>query len=109
MSHPPAARSCMPRYSALSIIAQAFRGQRDWAPAWRDPEPRRHYEVVIIGAGGHGLATAWYLASRHGIRDIAVLERHHLGSGNSGRNTQICRSNYFHLEASGFYEHSLKP
>jgi sarcosine oxidase subunit beta len=98
----------MQRYSALSLFLQAIRKHRDWAPAWRNPEPRKQYDAVIIGAGGHGLATAWYLASKHGMRNIAVLERNHLGSGNSGRNTQICRSNYFHPEASAFYEHSLQ-
>jgi sarcosine oxidase subunit beta len=98
----------MQRYSGFSLLARSLRKHRGWSPAWRDAAPKPRYDVVIIGAGGHGLATAWYLASRHGIRNVAVLERHHLGSGNSGRNTQICRSNYFNLEASAFYEHSLK-
>ena len=75
--------------------------------AWRSPQPRRHYDVIIIGAGGHGLATAYYLATRHGIRDIAVLEKGYLGGGNSGRNTQVCRSNYFYPQSAAFYEHSL--
>jgi sarcosine oxidase subunit beta len=70
--------------------------------------PKRHYDVVIVGAGGHGLATAYYLANRYGIRDVAVLEKGWLGGGNSGRNTQVCRSNYFYPESAAFYEHSLQ-
>lgn len=98
----------MRHYSVLSLTQQAFRGHRHWQRAWRDPDPQSHYDVVVIGAGGHGLATAWYLADRYGVSNVAVLERHHLGSGNSGRNTQVCRSNYFHPEASAFYDHSLR-
>ena len=98
----------MQSYSAMSLFRHALRGHRGWRPAWRNPEPRRHYEVVIVGAGGHGLATAYYLASKHGIRDVAVLEKGWLGGGNSGRNTQVCRSNYFYPESAAFYEHSLQ-
>ena len=98
----------MRRYSALSIIQQAFRSHRDWARAWRACDPKPHYDVVIIGAGGHGLATAYYLASKQGVGNVAVLEKGWLGGGNSGRNTQVCRSNYFHAEASSFYDHSLR-
>jgi len=98
----------MDLYSGFSLIRQGFTGQRGWKRAWRDPEPRRHYAVIIIGAGGHGLATAYYLATRHGIRDIAVLEKGYLGGGNSGRNTQVCRSNYFYPQSAAFYEHSLR-
>ena len=72
-----------------------------------DPEPRKSYDTVIIGAGGHGLATAYYLASEHGMRNIAVIEKNILGSGNSGRNTQVCRSNYFYPQSGAFFEHSL--
>lgn len=95
-------------YSGFSLIRNGLTGQRGWKKAWTDPQPRRHYNVVIIGAGGHGLATAYYLATRHGIRDIAVLEKGYLGGGNSGRNTQVCRSNYFYPQSAAFYEHSLR-
>jgi len=98
----------MNSYSGFSLIRQGLTGQRGWRRVWTDPEPRRHYDVIIIGAGGHGLATAYYLATRYGIRDIAVLEKGHLGSGNSGRNTQVCRSNYFYPQSAAFYEHSLR-
>jgi sarcosine oxidase subunit beta len=94
-------------YSGFSLIRHGLTGQRGWKKAWRNPQPRRHYDVVIIGAGGHGLATAYYLARTHGIRNIAVLEKGYLGGGNSGRNTQVCRSNYFYPESAAFYEHSL--
>jgi sarcosine oxidase subunit beta len=98
----------MQSYSALSLFRRALGGHRSWSRAWRDAQPKRRYEVVIVGAGGHGLATAYYLARKHGIRDVAVLEKHGLGGGNSGRNTQVCRSNYFYPESAGFYEHSLR-
>ena len=75
---------------------------------WRNPEPRRSYEVVIIGAGGHGLATAYYLAKNHGITDVAVLERGWLAGGNMARNTTVIRSNYLWDESAAIYEHSLK-
>jgi len=95
-------------YSAWSLLRHSFKGHRHWQKAWSNPEPRGHYDVIIIGAGGHGLATAYYLATKHGIRNIAVLEKGHLGGGNTGRNTQVCRSNYFYPESVAFYDHSLK-
>ena len=95
-------------YSGFTLIRQGFSGQRGWRRAWRDVEPRESYDVIIVGAGGHGLATAYYLARKHGVRRVAVLEKGHLGGGNSGRNTQVCRSNYFYPESAAFYEHSLK-
>jgi sarcosine oxidase subunit beta len=98
----------MSKYSAFSIVRNALSSHRNWARAWRDVSPQKHYDVVIIGAGGHGLATAFYLASKQGIRSVAVLEKGYLGGGNTGRNTQVCRSNYFYPESGAFYEHSLK-
>ena len=95
-------------YSATRLLRHSFSGHRSWRPAWRSPEPKDHYAVVVIGAGGHGLATACYLARKHGIRDVAVLEKGWLGGGNTGRNTQVCRSNYFYPESAAFYEHSLR-
>ncbi|KRE08052.1 sarcosine oxidase subunit beta [Bosea sp. Root670] len=96
------------RYSAFSLLAQAFRRHKGWTPAWRDPEPKAEYDVIIIGGGGHGLATAHYLASRHDITNVAVLEKGYLGSGNVGRNTTIIRSNYLLPGNTPFYELSMK-
>jgi len=96
------------RYSILALARHALTGHRNWAPAWRKAAPRPRYAVVIIGGGGHGLATAYYLAKEHGIRDVAVLEKGALGLGNTGRNTTIIRSNYLWDESAAIYEHSLK-
>ena len=98
----------MRRYSFLHLAWQALRGNRGWQPAWRDAVPKRGYDVIIIGGGGHGLATAYYLVRKHGLRDVAVLERGAIGLGNSGRNTQVVRSNYFYPASCAFYNHSLK-
>ncbi len=98
----------MKRYSALSLAVNALSGQKRWSPAWRKANPRPSYDVVIAGAGGHGLATAYYLASKYQVGRIAVLDKGYLGGGNSGRNTQVCRSNYFYPQSGAFYEHSLQ-
>jgi sarcosine oxidase subunit beta len=98
----------MSRYSIFSLAGNALRGHTRWARVWRDPQPKPAYDVIIVGGGGHGLATAYYLAKIHGITNVAVLEKGWLGGGNTGRNTTIVRSNYL-LEANAhFYEHSLK-
>ncbi|MBH67847.1 MAG: sarcosine oxidase subunit beta [Rhodospirillaceae bacterium] len=98
----------MSKYSIFNIICNALSGDRKWQRAWRDPEPKNSYDVVIIGAGGHGLASAFYLAKNHGIKNIAVLEKGYLGGGNTGRNTTIVRSNYMLDENAHFYEKSLQ-
>src|SRR5215207_1814688 len=96
------------RYSALAIVWEALRGNRHWPAAWRDPEPKPSYDAIVIGGGGHGLATAYYLAKEHGITNVAVLEKGYLGSGNVGRNTTIVRSNYLLHGNLPFYEWSMK-
>ncbi|TKT80065.1 sarcosine oxidase subunit beta family protein [Aquamicrobium sp. LC103] len=98
----------MAEYSFLSLLKNAWNGNRDWKPAWRKPDPRPAYDVVIIGGGGHGLSTAYYLAKEHGIANVAVLEKGYLGSGNIGRNTTMIRSNYLLPANQRFYEHSMK-
>jgi sarcosine oxidase subunit beta len=96
------------RYSAISLAWNALTGHALWKPAWRDAAPRDAYDVVIIGGGGHGLATAYYLAKEHGITNVAVLEKGWIGSGNAGRNTTIIRSNYLLPGNEPFYEWSMK-
>jgi sarcosine oxidase, subunit beta len=96
------------KYSALALLRGALSAHRNWTPVWRSPQPKPAYDVVIVGAGGHGLATAYYLAKNHGIRSVAVLERGWLGGGNTGRNTTIVRSNYLYPESARLYEFSLK-
>jgi sarcosine oxidase subunit beta len=98
----------MKGYSAFALVRNAFSGHRHWKPVWRTPELKKSYDVVIIGAGGHGLATAYYLAKQHGVRNVAVLEKGFIGGGNTGRNTQVTRSNYFWPQSAAFFDHSLK-
>ncbi|MFN5644949.1 MAG: sarcosine oxidase subunit beta family protein [Sphingomonadales bacterium] len=98
----------MSHYSALSIARNALTGHCNWAQAWRSPEPAATYDAIVIGGGGHGLATAYYLARVHGLAKVAVLEKGWIGGGNTGRNTTIIRSNYFYPESAAFYEFSLK-
>lgn len=96
------------RYSGLRVITEGLFGNKGWKPVWREPEPKAEYDVIIIGGGGHGLSTAYYLAKNHGITNIAVLEKGYIGGGNVGRNTTIVRANYFLPGNSEFYSHSLK-
>ena len=96
------------RYSLLSLLRQAASGHRGWQPAWRDAAPKSSYEVLVIGGGGHGLATAYYLAKVHGVTDVAVLEKGSIGLGNAGRNTTIIRSNYLLPGNNPFYEFSMR-
>ena len=98
----------MSKYSLFSLIRNSFSHHENWPRAWRSPQPRGEYDVVIVGAGGHGLATAYYLAKEHGITNVAVLEKGYLGGGSVGRNTTIVRSNYLWDESSHLYEKSLK-
>ncbi|MBZ9765712.1 MULTISPECIES: sarcosine oxidase subunit beta [unclassified Mesorhizobium] len=98
----------MAEYSAFSLLKNALTGNKDWKPAWRKPDPKASYDVIVIGGGGHGLSTAYYLAKEHGITNVAVLEKGWLGSGNVGRNTTAVRSNYLLPQNTRFYEHSMK-
>jgi len=96
------------KYSLFSLLRQAASGHERWPAQWRDPVPKPAYDVVIVGAGGHGLATAYYLAKQHGVTNVAVLEKGWLGGGNTGRNTTIIRSNYLWDESAAIYDHALK-
>lgn len=96
------------RFSFLSLVQNALSGHRNWPEQWRSPEPKPAYDVIIVGAGGHGLATAYYLAREYGIANVAVLEKSWLGGGNTGRNTTVIRSNYLQDESAAIYEHALK-
>ncbi|MDA1283872.1 MAG: sarcosine oxidase subunit beta family protein [Proteobacteria bacterium] len=96
------------KYSIFNIARNAFSNHENWQKMWRSPEPKKNYDVIIIGGGGHGLGTAYYLAKEHGLTNIAVIEKGWLGGGNTGRNTTIIRSNYLWDESANLYEHSLK-
>jgi heterotetrameric sarcosine oxidase beta subunit len=96
------------RYSLASLLVQAMRGNRGWQRAWRDPQPKPRYDVIVVGGGGHGLATAYFLAERYGLRNVAVVEKGYIGSGNAGRNTTIIRSNYLLPGNIPLYELSLQ-
>jgi len=96
------------KYSVFSLLKNALSGHKNWTPAWRQPEPKPAYDIIIVGGGGHGLATAYYLAKEHGLKNIAVLEKNYIGSGNVGRNTTIIRSNYMLPGNNPFYELSMK-
>ncbi|HLJ72197.1 MAG TPA: FAD-dependent oxidoreductase, partial [Roseiarcus sp.] len=98
----------MRRFSFAALLAEAANAHQGWGRQWRNPEPKKAYDIVIVGAGGHGLATAYYLASVHGIANVAVLEKGWLGGGNTGRNTTIIRSNYLYDESAAIYEHAVK-
>ena len=98
----------MKHYSFLALAREALHRHRGWPGAWRFPDLKPRYRVAIVGGGGHGLATAWYLAKLHGIRDVVVLEKGWIGGGNTGRNTTIVRSNYLLDDNARFYEHSLR-
>jgi sarcosine oxidase subunit beta len=96
------------RFSILELMRQALAGNKGWPEQWRFPEVKAAYDAIIIGAGGHGLATAYYLAKEHDLRNIAVVEKGWLGGGNTGRNTTIVRSNYLWEESEAIYEHAMK-
>src|SRR4051794_39263863 len=98
----------MRRFSLMSLLREAAGAHEGWGRQWRAPEPKVGYDAVIVGGGGHGLATAYYLAKEHGMTNIAVLEKGWLGGGNTGRNTTIIRSNYLFDESAALYEHALK-
>jgi len=95
------------RFSALNLFANALSGHNNWPEQWPSPSPKASYDVVIVGAGGHGLGTAYYLASKYGLRNVAVIEKGWLGGGNTGRNTTIIRSNYLYDESARIYDHAL--
>ena len=98
----------MQKYSVFSLVKNAFTNHENWEVAWKDPDPKKEYDVIIVGGGGHGLATAYYLAKEHGITNVAILEKGWIGGGNVGRNTTILRSNYMFDSNAHFYEFGMK-
>ena len=96
------------KYSIFSLIKNSFTYHENWQPAWRSPEPKKEYDAIIIGGGGHGLTTAYYLAKNHRITNIAIIEKGWIGGGNTGRNTTIIRSNYLWDQSAALYEKALK-
>jgi sarcosine oxidase subunit beta len=98
----------MQKYSGFGLIKHALSHHENWQRVWRNPKPKKKYDIIIVGGGGHGLATAYYLAKRYGVKNVAVLEKGYLGGGNTARNTTIVRSNYLWDEAAHLYEHSMK-
>ncbi|MCZ4261639.1 sarcosine oxidase subunit beta family protein [Limimaricola sp. G21655-S1] len=97
----------MPRYSAFAVVKNALTGHKGWREQWPDAQPKKEYDVIIVGAGGHGLGAAYYLAREHGITNVAVIDKGWLGGGNTGRNTTIIRSNYLYDESAKLYDHAL--
>jgi sarcosine oxidase, subunit beta len=104
----PSETQSMQPFSGLALLRQGLGGQRGWTPQWRNPEPKASYDAIIVGGGGHGLGTAYYLAREHGLTNIAVLEKGWIGGGNTGRNTTIIRSNYLFPESAALYDHALR-
>jgi sarcosine oxidase subunit beta len=102
------ARARLDGYSAFRLLREGLAGQRGWRPAWRSAQPKPRYDAVVIGGGGHGLATAFYLAANHGITNVAVLEKGWIGGGNTGRNTTVVRSNYYYPESAALYDFSVR-
>lgn len=98
----------MQKYSAFGLLKHAFSQHKNWQRAWRNPKPKSSYDIIIVGGGGHGLATAYYLAKEFGVSNVAVIEKGYLGGGNTARNTTIIRSNYLWDESAHLYEHALK-
>ena len=98
----------MQKYSGFGLFKHALSYHENWQRAWRNPKPKKKYDVVIVGGGGHGLATAYYLAKEHNITNVAVVEKGYLGGGNTARNTTIVRSNYLWDESAHLYEHAMK-
>ena len=96
------------KYSVFSLVKNALSYHENWQPAWRSPDPKKEYDAIIVGGGGHGLTTAYYLAKNHGLTNIAVIEKGWIGGGNTGRNTTIIRSNYLWDQSAALYEHALK-